>query len=99
MDLTFLWYLLIGLGGGVIYVFMPPMVTDARSIVQHIVLGAAAGIVTLFGLQAQDPAAIGTPLSYIATLTAGYLALDVLKNVFGPKPSTSSSGLESNIPP
>ena len=76
---------------------MPPMETDIRSIVQHIVLGAAAGAVTFLGLSSQDPGAIGTPLSYVATITAGYMALDVLKNLFGSKGSNSGGG-NSNIP-
>jgi uncharacterized membrane protein len=74
------------------------MVTDIKSIVQHITLGAIAGAVIYLGLASQSPGTIGTPLTYLTTISAGYLAIDALTQLFGVKPTSNSSSLNDGIP-
>jgi hypothetical protein len=104
MDLTILYYAAAGLVGGIVFVLMPPMVTDLKTIIQHIGLGAIVGGISYLTLSSQAATSIGTPLSYLTTITAGYLAIDFLSN-FVAKPPASSGGNQeqyqtvgSNIP-
>lgn len=99
LDLPLLWYVLAGLTGGVIFVLMPPLVTEVKTIIQHIGLGAILGGISFLTLEAYTPGQIGTPVSYIAIIGAGYVAIDGLSKLYGAKGSNSGTGQQSkNIP-
>jgi len=99
VDLTLLWYVIAGLVGGVIFVLMPPMVTDTKTIIQRVGLGAILGGISYLIYESQSPATVGTPQSYIAVIGVGYLAIDGLTKLFGAKPGSSGTGQQSsNIP-
>jgi len=90
-------YAACGLVGGVVFVLIPPMVTDPKGIVQHVILGAIAGGIIYLGLANADPASIGTPLSYATTISIGYVGIDFITKFVGGKSSAAvKSG--TNIP-